>query len=366
MRMVRLHDICRPKQWKTISTKNLLDEGYPVFGANGIIGYYDEYTHEEPTILITCRGATCGTVNISLPKSYVNGNAMALDQLSDEVDLRYLKFYLEQRGFTDVISGSAQPQITRQNLKKVKIPLPPLETQRKIAAILDTADEYRQKTKALIDKYDELAQSLFLEMFGDPVTNPKRWEKKPLGEICDVRDGTHDSPKYVEDGYALITSKNIKEGKLVLDNVNYISKEDYDKINQRSKVDNGDILMPMIGTIGNPLVVSGEVNFAIKNVALVKFGSDQKVKREIIYFLLSGNYLQWYSMQKNKGGTQKFLSLGDIRKMPVFKPSIDLQIRFTERFRAIEAQKIQAQANSVKAEELFNSLLQKAFKGEIA
>ena len=82
MDKVKLTDICRPKQWKTISTAQLKESGYPVYGANGKIGFYNEYTHEFPTLLITCRGATCGTVNISEPNSYVNGNAMALDNLS--------------------------------------------------------------------------------------------------------------------------------------------------------------------------------------------------------------------------------------------------------------------------------------------
>lgn len=129
MEKVKLTDICRPKQWKTISTAQLKESGYPVYGANGKIGFYNEYTHEFPTLLITCRGATCGTVNISEPKSYVNGNAMALDNLSKDYDLKFLYHYFGQRGFNDVISGSAQPQITRENLSKVEVPKINLATQ---------------------------------------------------------------------------------------------------------------------------------------------------------------------------------------------------------------------------------------------
>ena len=76
-----------------------------------------------------------------------------------------------------------------------------------------------------------------------------------LNDICDVRDGTHDSPNYVQEGFPLVTSKNIVDGKLDLSSVSYLTQEDYDKINQRSKVDEGDIIMPMIGTIGNPLLI---------------------------------------------------------------------------------------------------------------
>ena len=89
-----IFDLCTPKQWKTIPTDALLDNGYVVYGANGIIGKYDQYTHEQPTVMITCRGATCGNVHISQPFSYINGNAMALDNLCI-VDLKYIFYYLK-------------------------------------------------------------------------------------------------------------------------------------------------------------------------------------------------------------------------------------------------------------------------------
>ena len=181
MEKVKLTDICRPKQWKTISTAQLKESGYPVYGANGKIGFYNEYTHEFPTLLITCRGATCGTVNISEPNSYVNGNAMALDNLSKDYDLKFLYHYFGQRGFNDVISGSAQPQITRENLSKVEVPKINLATQQRIAAILDQADAIIQNNRAIVQKYDALTQSLFLDMFGDPVKNEKGWKVKSLG-----------------------------------------------------------------------------------------------------------------------------------------------------------------------------------------
>ena len=127
-----------------------------------------------------------------------------------------------------------------------------------------------------------------------------------LKDICDVRDGTHDSPLYVAEGYPLVTSKNIVDGKLDLNVVSFISQEDYDKINERSKVDNGDIIMPMIGTIGNPCLVGEDTDFAIKNVALIKFPNDEVKNKYILYFLKSGAFKR-YVDSKNKGGTQKFL-----------------------------------------------------------
>ena len=96
------------------------------------------------------------------------------------------------------------------------------------------------------------------------------WEMKKLGDVYDVRDGTHDSPKYQDEGYPLITSKNLKTGYLDFKKVKYISKQSLEKINERSKVNLGDVLFAMIGTIGNPVVVDSLSDFAIKNVALFK------------------------------------------------------------------------------------------------
>ena len=116
-------------------------------------------------------------------------------------------------------------------------------------------------------------------------------EKVKLGDICDVRDGTHNSPKYHDSGYPLVTSKNLSKGFVDFTDCNLISKEDYDKINIRSKVDVGDILMPMIGTVGNPVIVQIEPEFAIKNVALIKFYKDSKVLNKYISF----RKLMWYN-----------------------------------------------------------------------
>jgi type I restriction enzyme S subunit len=121
-------EVCWPRQWPTISGKQLLSEGYPVFGANGLIGYYHSFNHEHPTIAITCRGATCGTINVTPPKCYITGNAMALDDLDDAlVTQEFMIAFLNCRGLQDVITGAAQPQITRTNLEKVKIPIVPPE-----------------------------------------------------------------------------------------------------------------------------------------------------------------------------------------------------------------------------------------------
>jgi type I restriction enzyme M protein len=158
-----------------------------------------------------------------------------------------------------------------------------------------------------------------------------------LGEICDVRDGTHDSPKYVENGFPLITSKNIKNNTIDFENVNYISLEDFQKINKRSAVENGDIIMPMIGTIGSPIIVNEKQKFAIKNVALIK-SNNSLIKIEFVLFILKSKYFENYIEKFSKGSTQKFISLSLLRDMGIPLPPIEVQediVRELEQYQKI-------------------------------
>ena len=174
MGKVKLTDICSPKQWKTIPTEQLTEDGYPVYGANGIIGKYSEYNHANPVIAITCRGATCGNINITQEKAYVTGNAMCLDDLCSDVDLEYLFYALRHYDFSTVISGSAQPQITRQGLSKVSIQLFPFDQQKFIAKTLAKAERIISHRRTQLAKLDELVKCRFVEMFGDWHTNSRK------------------------------------------------------------------------------------------------------------------------------------------------------------------------------------------------
>ena len=161
---MKLIDVCNPKQWKTISASELVEDGYPVFGANGIIGYFSDYNHENPTLCITCRGATCGTVNKSLPYSYITGNSMALDDLDESViTIDFLYYFLQYRGFDDVITGSAQPQITRQSLSKITVPEIDLNIQKNITNIIKRLEQLILIREKQREKFNMLVKSRYFE-----------------------------------------------------------------------------------------------------------------------------------------------------------------------------------------------------------
>lgn len=159
------------------------------------------------------------------------------------------------------------------------------------------------------------------------------WELCKLGEESDVRDGTHDSPKYFDDGYPLVTSKNLKDFGLDLSDVSLISYKDFKSINKRSKVDIGDILFGMIGTIGNPVQIFRD-DFAIKNVALIK--EQRKILNGFLIHILKSPVFDRYIRNENAGGTQKFLALSKVRGFEFLRPNIEEQVRIGNLFKQID------------------------------
>jgi type I restriction enzyme S subunit len=146
---------------------------------------------------------------------------------------------------------------------------------------------------------------------------PEEWDIGSLGVICDVRDGTHESPHFFEDGVPFVTSKNIVNGHLDLENVSYISKSDAVEFDKRSKVDRNDILLSMIGTIGSAVLVECEPSFCIKNVALLK---PRKISPKFLTHLIASPIFQKYLADNLDGGIQKFISLGTLRQLSIPLP----------------------------------------------
>jgi type I restriction enzyme S subunit len=163
---VELGSICKPQQWKTISAEEFTVDGFPVYGANGRIGYFSEYNHENETVAVTCRGATCGEVSLIPPKSYITGNSMSLDEIDvSKINHRFVYYALCYRGFRDVISGSAQPQIVGVAIKKANFDIPKLKEQNKIVEFLCAIDEKISKAQSQLDLVKQYKQGLLQQMF---------------------------------------------------------------------------------------------------------------------------------------------------------------------------------------------------------
>ena len=166
--LVELGEICDLYQPKTITQQDLIENGeYLVFGANGVIGRYNQYNHEEDEVLITCRGATCGTVNRSEPKSWITGNAMVAHPKDDRISKDFLFSLLKGSDLGPTISGSAQPQITRQGLAPFSIPLPPLAEQQAIVAEIEAEQALVNANRELITRFEAKIQTTLSRIWGE-------------------------------------------------------------------------------------------------------------------------------------------------------------------------------------------------------
>ena len=284
--------------------------------------------------------------------------------ISGAVDRQYLLYYLKSDIASMYINayatGSVRDILKLTDLCKIPILLRPLDEQRKIAAVLDKISDLTDKRRRQLDKLDELVKSRFVEMFGDLIINNYCWHFQPLSKICDVRDGTHDSPQYVEVGYPLLTSKNFSSGIIDFTECNFIAPEDFDTINKRSKVDCGDIVMPMIGTIGHAVIVDTDTPFAIKNVALIKFNGCV-FSNIFIRTILESDYFNYVVNLSSRGATQKFIALSDIRQLPIPVVPIELQNQFADFVKAVEKSKSTIRRSLTTLETLKKSLMQEYF-----
>ena len=315
----------------------------------------------EGTVILSSR-APIGKVAIAGCEMYCNQGFKNLI-CSDKINNKYLYWFL--RGNTDFLNslgrGATFKEISKGIVSEILINVPDIDDQ--IAAVnnLEKLSGIMKLRKQELEELDCLIKARFVEVFGDMVLNPNGWDQYQLGEVCDVRDGTHDSPQYYSEGYPLVTSKNLSGGKIDLTDCSLICEDDYQKINQRSKVDYGDILMPMIGTVGNPVIVDLEPEFAIKNVALIKFKEDSKVLNIFVKTLLQSDYFDNAVISKVRGGTQKFISLGDIRKLEICLPPIEVQENYGEFVKQVDKSKFVVQKSLDEAKLLFDSLMQEYF-----
>ena len=288
--------------------------------------------------------------------------------------LKSIKHILEAKA-----SGTTFLELSAKKAGEVEIPLPPINEQQRIVNRIESLFAKLDRAKELIEntlaKFEQNKMAILHKAFSGELTAKWRkennidlssWECTILKNIIDVRDGTHDSPIYVSSGYPLITSKNLKNNKVNFNNIKYITKEDYDNINKRSKVEINDVLFSMIGTIGNPVIIKEEPLFAIKNVALFK--SSNYINMEFFRNYLETKYVLDKMKKEAKGTTQKFVSLNYLRNFPIKLPTLEEQqeiVNILDKLLAKYNKIKNLEQQLEKIELLKKAILAKAFRGEL-
>ncbi|HHT9134853.1 MAG TPA: restriction endonuclease subunit S [Candidatus Avalokitesvara rifleensis] len=383
-KVVKFGDVCKLERGFAFKSSDYVDKGILSFrvtniGQNGLpdltdakflpesfLNSYAEYLLNKDDFVVVMVGATTGKVGritANILPALLNQNMWRFSPNENYLCKRFLYFLVQKLPF--LVQGGAQGYLKQSDFNQTPIPFPPLLVQHRIVEILEEADNLRKLRRQADEKMKDLIPSLFVEMFGDPTINPKGWKTKKLGEACDVRDGTHDTPKYQQEGIPLITSKNLVGDNIDFENVQYISEQDHKKILQRSLVENGDILFAMIGTIGNPAIVDTGQIFSIKNVALFKFRDAKYLINYYLKHLLNNSSIITRMTTSSRGITQRFVSLNILRNFKIPLPPLPLQQEFAERVKEIEAEKERQAESKNKLDDLFNSLMQRAFNGEL-
>lgn len=362
---VKLGDVCSLYQPKTIPTKELKDDmPYYVYGANGIIGKYHSYNHIDSEIAIACRGATCGTVNITLPKSWITGNAMVAHIESNELSFKYLFYALSNANMKNVITGAAQPQITRSNLKDLEIPLPPMEEQKKIAARLDAVSDLLAKQKQLLAEQDTLIQSTFYDMFGTPEINEKGFPAHKISEICELNpkkpkeidDNTECSfvpmSAVSEDGELNLTQIKLYED--VKKGFTYFAEEDVLFAKITPCMENGK------GTIAKGL--KNKLGFGSTEFHVLRPLNDISNARWLFQITKFKKFRENAEKSMTGSAGQKRVPAGFFDNYFIPVPPFELQQKFAAIAEQIESEKSKIKSAIAETQTLFNSMMSEYFE----
>lgn len=361
-----LGEVCNLYQPKTIATSCLDSNGkYLVYGANGVVGKYNEYNHKFPEVLITCRGATCGTINISKPFSWINGNAMVVHPKEENLlDFAFLGKAVSAIDYSKVITGAAQPQITRANLQKVQIVIPTLVEQQTIASELDAVQEMIDGYKAQIADLDALAQSIFLDMFGNVSMNDKSWNIIPMGKLGDFKNGLNYNKGEQGKSIKIIgvgDFQNIKS----LSSFNDISSIEVEHISEEYLLHNEDIVF--VRSNGNKNLVGrclevypndAEVTFS---GFCIRFRKSVEISNKYLIALLTDSGFKKTHLLKSNGIGIQNINQKLLSSLPIPVPSADLQQLFALKVETIEQQKEQLRLQLQDAETLMAERMQYYF-----
>lgn len=355
----------------------MLDDGeFPVFGANGIIGKFDKYNHENPEVLITCRGATCGSVNVSLPNSWINGNAMVVRPKSDSISKKYLEYFA--RGAIDyrkVITGAAQPQITRATLSPVEFSYPTsTEEQKRIVGVLDEAfagiDAAIAHTQQNLTNARELFESYLNNIF---TQKGEDWVDGKLANIGgEIKTGPFGSllhkSDYIYNGTPLVNPSHIIEGKIMPDIRKTVSDNALDNLNSYL-LKEGDVVIGRRGDMGRCAAVTNQENGWLCGTGCFIIRPKNGNNAEFLSLLLQSNHYVREITNLASGATMLNLSNKALGQLKISVPSAQMQAVILKQIdeATVDKQKLsQLYTQKLTAlKELKQSLLQKAFAGEL-
>lgn len=341
---------------------------YPYIGANNIMGYVDEYLFDEEIICVAEDGGSWGEnekcASYFNEKCWVNNHSHVLGN-NGKADLKYLLYFLNKENLNNYITGSTRGKLTKSALENILIPLPPLATQKRIADILDTADALRRKDQELLTKYDQLAQAIFIDMFGDPVKNEKGWEVKKISEIGKVQTGN--TPPRVNKAFYGDYIEWIKTDNILLDEINPRKSTEFLSelgLKKGRYVDKGSVLVTCIAgspkTIGNVCLTNRKVAF---NQQINSCTPNSNYNNIFVYSLFRN--CKSLIQESTTQGMKRIITKSVFEKIQFISPPKKLQDEYDVKYNLLNKQKEIILKQNSHSTSLFSSLIQQAFNGTL-
>ncbi len=370
--MAKLEDVCEILDSKRvpITASNRQPGPYPYYGANGIQDYVADYIFDDELVLLAEDGGNFGSKEKPIAyrvsgKCWVNNHAHVLKPKAG-LDVDYLCYSLMFYDVTGLVNGATRQKLNQADMRKMEIPLPSLDEQRRIAAVLDKVSGLIAKRREQLDKLDELVKARFVEMFGDPETNTKHWPILPMDQVCSVGSSkriyqSEQSSEGVPFWRVSNLTDLINTGIATADL--YIPEERYNELKAQGQVPTaGDILLTSRGTLGQCYIVKENDVFYFQDgmISWLSKYSENITPLYISYlFAMPGFRKQIESMQE--GTTVPYLSIAMIKRLDVMIPSMEVQNRFNDFVRQTDKSKLTIRQSLDKLEILKKALMQQYF-----
>ena len=336
---------------------------YPLYGASGFVKDIDFFHQEKPYIGIVKDGAGVGRVSIYPAKSSLVGTMQYIIP-SSKCTINYLYHFLCSLNLSKFVSGATIPHIYFKDYGKCLIPIPTIEEQGMIASELDMITEMISKYDEQLKELDKLSQSIFYEMFGDPIENEKGWEVKKLEDVCVcITDGDHMPPPKADYGVPFVTISNINKETRMIDfsNTYYVPREYFDKIQSTRKPQIGDVLYTVTGSYGIPIYIDYEMEFCFqRHIGLLR--PSVSISSIFLYEWALNKGTKYQADNVATGIAQKTVSIKCLRNFDIILPPLALQKSFARKIEAIEAMKSKVREAKKEAETLLAARMQYWFE----
>ena len=329
------------------------------------------YLLKESDLLMSLTGnvGRVGLLTKEMLPAALNQRVACLRILSNGLNLGFLFHYLNSDKFEQdaVLSakGIAQKNMSTEWLKDYKLPLPPISVQQSIVSELDKINELIRLKKEQLKDYDNLAQSIFYEMFGDPVENEKGWEERTMQDLCvNIVDCPHSTPKkvdYITD-YPCIRTSELRGGSISWATMQYLDEDEYNIRIARLKPEAGDIVFGREGTIGDAVILPLGYNFSLGQRTMLLRADTSIVSNIFLHRIILSDWIKHQIEYVNVSSTVAHVNIRDFKKFTVPLPPLQLQQLFAQRIELIEQQKAEIQSTISDLETLLASRMQYWFE----